>query len=137
LASGVLTPGRNAVGVALQFLVQADERGLDVSADLEADDDQRGARAGGGVKILHVGNFPEQLFQRSRDAVLHLRRFCAGHTHEHIDDGDLDLWLLLAREHPDREKPQQHRGDDRNRSELRLNKGAGDAAGDPDLRRSG
>ena len=99
---------RNAVEVLLQLLVQLHDAALHVLADLEAHDDQALAGARGGVDVFDAGNFPEQLFHRARGAFLDFLGAEAGHGDQHVHHRDFDLRLLLARQHDDRERAEQH-----------------------------
>jgi len=99
--------GRNAVVVGLQLLVEPHEALFWILTDLEPDDDKRGPGTGGGVEILHPGDFPEQFLHGAGDAILHLGGGGAGHGDKHIDHWHLDLRLLLAREHKHGVQPEQ------------------------------
>ena len=65
LISGRETAVGDAVEIGLQLLVELDDGGLDVLADLEADDQQALAGAGGRVDVFDPGDFPEQLLHRA------------------------------------------------------------------------
>jgi hypothetical protein len=128
---------RDAVEVRLQLLVEADEGGLEVRADLEPHDGQVAAGACGGVEVFDTGDFPKEFLHRARDAVLHLGRRRTGHRHHHVDHRHLDLRLLLARQHEDREKAEEQRGGDDDRRQLGVDEQRGQAARDPGLRGAG
>ena len=123
--------GRDAVEAGLELLVEANEGGFDLRADLKADDHQRAAGAGGGVQVFHARDFPEQLFHGVRDPVFHLGGGDARHGDEDVDHGDLDLRLLLARQQKYGKEAEQDRGDDRDRRELRIDELRGEPAGEP------
>ena len=111
-------PGRDAVGVAGELLVQPHQGGLNICPHLETHDREGGARARGRIEVLHVRDLPEQLLHRPREPVLDLLWGRAGQRREHVDDRDLDLGLLLAREPRDREDPEQDGRQDGDRGQL-------------------
>jgi hypothetical protein len=121
---------RDAVVVGLQFLVEPDEALLEVGADLEADDDERAAGAGGGVEVFDAGDFPEQLLHRPRDAVLDLAGRGAGHGDDDVHHRHLDLRLLLAREHDHRKCAEEQRGEHQQRGDARIYAQRGQPAGE-------
>ncbi len=110
--------GREAVEVGLEALVEADEGGLDLGADLVADDDGAEAGAGGGVEVVDAGDFPEEFFEGAGEAVFDLGGRGAGEGAEDVDHRDVDLRLLLAGEHQDRKRTEQNRREDDDRREL-------------------
>ena len=125
----------DAVEVGLQLLVEEDQAALDVLADLEADDGQALALAGGRVDVFHLGDFPEQLLHRPGGALLDLLGAEAGHGDQHVNHRHLDLRLLLARQEQRRRRAQQNRGDDEQRRQLGVNERPGDAPRDAQARR--
>ena len=112
----------NAVKVGLKLLVEPDEGRLDVSADDEADDDQRIARARCGVEVFDPGHLPEQLFHRPGDTILHLGRCRSRHGDGDIHHRHLDLRLLFAGQLKNGEAAEQDRGDDCNGRQLGIDK---------------
>ncbi len=120
----------DAVEVGLQFLVEADDGGFEVLADVEADDQQALAGHRGRVDVLDAGDFVEQLFHRDGEPLLDLLRGGAGHRHHHVDHRHLDLRFLLARQQEDGEDAEEQRGEDAERGQLRVDEGCGQPAGE-------
>ena len=121
-------PGRDAVEVGLQFLVQSDERGLDVGADDKPHNNHGTAGGGRRVEVFHIGNFPQEFFHGPGDAVFHLGGGRAGHAHEDVDHGHLDLRLLLARKLEHGEQAEEDRSNDRDGRKLGIDEHRGQAA---------
>ena len=130
LDQGSADAGRDAVEVGLEFLVEADEGGLDVGADFEAHDHHRLAGRGRAVEVFDAGDFPEKFFHRTGHAVLDLLGRGARHGDEHVDHGDFDLRFLLARELENGEGAKQHRGDHGDNREFGRDRGRRDATGE-------
>jgi hypothetical protein len=98
-----------AVEVGLESLVEPNERGLDVSSDPIAHDDDAAAWARRRIEVLDPGNFPKKFFERTGETVFNFGGRRARKRAEHIDHRHVDLRLLLAREHPNGEDAEQHR----------------------------
>ena len=86
-----------------------------------------GAR--GGVEVLDARDLPEQLLHRPGDALLDLRRRCAGQLDEDVDHRHDDLRLFLARQREHRQHAEGDRRDDDQRRQLRVDEGGGQPAG--------
>src|ERR1019366_6654443 len=110
---------RDQVQVRIQLLVQPHDALLFVLPHQEANNRHGHAGAGGRIDILHARDLPQQFLHRLRDALLHFARRRAGHLHENVDHRHDDLRLLLARQLPHREAPQQQRAGDHQRRQLR------------------
>ena len=122
--------GREAVEVGLEALVEADEGGLDLGADLVADDDGAEAGARGGVEVFDAGDFPEEFFEGAGETILDLGGRRTGKGAENVDHRDVDLRLFLPGEHQDREHPEENRREDDDGREFRRGKDGGEAAGE-------
>ena len=99
----------DAIGVRRQLLIQADERPRLVLADIEAHDDHRRGRDWRWSRGTRRRDLPEQLLQRSGDALLDFGRRGAGHLHEDVDHRHDDLRLFLARQRQHRERAERDR----------------------------
>jgi hypothetical protein len=111
---------RNPIGIGGELLIEPDESRFLGFADLEADDHHRLSGGRRRIYVLDARHFPEELFQRSRDALLHVGRRRARHFDEHVYHGDDDLWLLFARQRRDGQRAERHRGGDEERRQLRV-----------------
>src|SRR5688572_19666672 len=116
-----------------KLLIEPHERVFLVLADQEADHDHRLSRARGGIQILDAGNFPEQLFDRAREPLLHLGGRSARHRDEHIDHRHDDLRLFLARQGQYGKKTKQHRRNHEQRRQLRVDERRRNPSGEPPL----
>ena len=97
------------VEVGVESLIESNERGLDFGSDLVAYDDDAAAGARCGIEVFDAGNFPKQFFERTREAIFNLGGSRAGKRAEHVDHRHVDLRLLLAREHQNREDAEENR----------------------------
>jgi len=97
LNHGGRSPRRDQRDVRGQLLIEPDERALVVFPYQEADDDHRAARARRRVQVLDARNLPEQLLERTGDALFNLSWRRPGHRHEHVNHRHDDLRFFLAR----------------------------------------
>ena len=125
---------RQPVAVREDRVVQPDDRLGARHAHLVLDRDQRLARPRHRPHVLEARDLREHLLGRNRDQRLDVLRRRARERHEDVGHRDVDLRLLLARRHDDRERArhQQHERDQRR--ELRREEEAGDPARDAQWR---
>jgi len=98
---------RDEVEIGVHLLVELDDAVFLVLADVEADDGHGHPRAGCGVDVLDARDLPDQLLHGLGDPLLDFLGAGAGHGHEDIEHGHLDLRLLLAGEAPHGERAQR------------------------------
>ena len=72
--------------------------------------------------MLDADNFGQHLFRRRAHHLFDLGGGRAGKRNEHVGEGDIDLWLFLARRNQHREYPEQQRDQNQQRGHLRLQK---------------
>ncbi len=108
----------NPVKIGLQLLIELNKAVLDIFTDLEAHNSETFTRFGSRVYVFDPWNFPKQLFHGACRSFLDLLGAEAGHRYEYVNHRNLDLRLLLAREHDHRCDSKKNRGDDNQRSKL-------------------
>ena len=119
---------RNTVKIGVQLVRQLHQAALRIFAYLEAHDYQALTVARGGVDVFHAWHFPEQLFHWPGGPLLHFLGGGTGHGDHHIHHWHLDLRLFLTRQQDDGRASQQHRCDDDQRREFRIDECCRDAA---------
>ena len=120
----------------IEFVVELDDGVFFFFTHLEAHDGHAEPRPRGRVDVLDAGDFPDQLFHRRGDALLHFLRGRAGHLHEDVHHGNDDLRLFLARRLEHGERAQQNRKHHDERRELGVDEVVGDAPGKAELARA-
>ena len=128
---------RNAVEIGAEFFRHLDEAAVRVFADLEADNDERFAVAGGAVEVFDSGDFPEQFLHGAGGAFFDFRGGGTWHGDHDIDHGNLDLRFLFAREQEDGGGPEQDRGDHQQRGQFGIDERGGDPSGEAGVGRVG
>ena len=124
-------PMRHPVPIGAEFFRHLHQTGIGIRAHLEADDGQGLPFPGLRVEVLHAGHLPEQFFHGSCGPLLDLLRRRPWHRHHHIHHRHQDLRLFFARQHQNREGPEQHRGEHDERGELGVDEGVSDPARQP------
>ena len=121
----------HAIGVGVELAVDLDQRVFLRRPHQEAHDDQALPRAGDGVHVLDAGNFVHQAFDGIGDALFDFLRRGTRHGGHHVEHGDEDLRLLLARDGEYGQETQSQGRDDGDRRQLRIDEGVGQLPGDP------
>ncbi len=120
------------VHVAVELVVELDQRGFHLLADVEAHGDHRQAFARHRVDVLDPRQLRHQPLQRLGDEVGDFRSGRAGHGDEDVDHRHRDLRILLARRHHHAEGADEEEGDQQQRRDRTLDEGASGPAGDAD-----
>jgi hypothetical protein len=121
---------RQPVAIRVDRVVEAHQRLGARHADLELRGHDRESRLRDREHVLEAVDLADYLLGRGRNQRLHVFRRGAGKRDQHVRHGDVDLRLLLARRHQNRESAQQQRDERDQRREPRLEEEAGDAPGD-------
>ena len=82
--------------IRIDGVVQTHQRFRTLFTHLELDGQHRKARAGGRVEMLHARDFCEHLLHGRGDEAFHLGCRGAGERHQHVREGDIDLWFFFA-----------------------------------------
>ena len=119
---------RNAVAVGLDLLVDADRRVLGVGPHQEARGDHDAVVLRLGVDMLHPVHALDDRLEWLGHQLHRLRRRQTRRRHHDVDHGDLDLRLFLARDRDRGDQPDDHRGQQEQRGQRRLDRRAGQPA---------
>src|ERR1019366_8658314 len=128
--------GGNQVEVRIEFVVELADRVFFFFTHLEAHDGHAEPRPRGRVDVLDAGDFPDELFHRSGDALLNFLRRRARHFHENVHHGNDNLRLFLAGSLEDGKRTQQNRKHHNERRQLGVDEVVGDAPGESELARA-
>jgi len=115
----------NSVKIGLQLLVQPDNGRFQILPHIETDHQHTPAGHGGGVDILHAGQFIEQLFHGHAQALFDLFGAGSGHGNHDINHGHLNLGFLFPGQHGNGHEPEQKRGNNTDQCQFGVNKGCG------------
>ncbi len=120
--------GGDPVFMRIDRVVQLDERLYPVLADLELHGENGHPGAGHRIDMIDPGDLGKHLLGGSGDEMLDVARGSPGKGNEHVRHGDVDLRFFFPRRHDHGKKPEQHRNQRDQRSQLGMQEEFADAA---------